>query len=170
MVETALLDLDEIDGISRHDAKAILQHYSTSLTLTPKEDEQDGHQFYTRVFAAGDVAPSFSPEAEEHTTISIQSINRQVIYKFCPARRFYEFIPLSVGIVIVDKSLHGITITVTNSIIERIARCLGKNGLFSRRPRSPHRGALSFLGLGHRSLHTVVQPNPSEGGVTVTSF
>ena len=63
VVETALLDLDEIDGISRHDAKAILQHYSTSLTLTPKEDEQDGHQFYTRVFAAGDVAPSFSPEA-----------------------------------------------------------------------------------------------------------
>jgi len=49
----------------------------------------------------------------------------------CPARRFYdyEFIPLSVGIV--DKSLHGIT--VTNSIIERIARCLGKKGLFSKR-------------------------------------
>ena len=110
----------------------------------------------------------FSPDSEEHTTISIQSINRQVIYKFCPARRFYEFIPLSVGIVIVDKSLHGIT--VTNSIIERIARCLGKNGLFSRRPRSPHRGALSFLGLGLRSLHTVAQPNPSEVEGDMTSF
>ena len=98
--------LDEIDGISRsrHDAKAkaIFQHYSktchimcNATSLTPKEDEQDGYQFYTRVFVAGDVAPSFSPEAEEHTTISIQSINRQVTYKFCSARRFYEFIPLS---------------------------------------------------------------------------
>ena len=144
---------------------------ATSLTPKDKEDEQDGYQFYTfytRVLAAGDVAPSFSPEAEEHTTISIQSINRQVIYKFCPARRFYEFIPFSVGIVIVDKSLHGIT--VTNSIIERIACCLGKNGLFSRRPRSPNRGALSFLGLGPRSLHTVAQPNPSEAEGDVTSF
>ena len=94
--------LDEIDGISRHDAKEFLQHYSKpchimsdATSLTPKENEQDGYQFYTRVFVAGDVAPSFSPEAEEHTTISIQSINRQVTYKFCSARRFYEFIPLS---------------------------------------------------------------------------
>ena len=81
--------LDEIDGVSRHNAKAILQHYSktchimsNATSLTPKEDEQDGYQFYTRMFVAGDVAPSFSLEAEEHTTTSIQSINRQVTYKF----------------------------------------------------------------------------------------
>ena len=157
--------LDQINGVSREHARAILQQFSktrcvmcNATSLTPNEVEQDGYQYYTRVFAAGGVAPSFS--TDEYSTISLPSMNRQVTYKFCPARRFYEFIPLSVGIV--DKTLHGITIT--NSIIERIARCLGKNGLFSNRPRSPHRGALSFL--GPRSLHTVAQPNPSEGDVT----
>jgi hypothetical protein len=34
----------------------------------------------------------------------------------------------------------------------------------SKRPRSPHRGTLSFL--GPRSSHTVAQPKPLEGDVT----
>jgi hypothetical protein len=40
---------------------------SNATSLTPKEDEQDGYQFYTRMFVAGDVTPSFSPEAQRNT-------------------------------------------------------------------------------------------------------
>ncbi|KAL7492128.1 hypothetical protein ACHAWT_001379 [Skeletonema menzelii] len=155
---------DEINGITINEAEMVLRRYSkvtyqlcNATSLLPENHLQHSYHSYTRVFAAGDVSPELSPG--DVTTINLPTINRQVSFQFLPSRKVFEYIPLSVGVV--DKSLHGIT--VTNGIIQRIVKCLGKNGLFTYRPRCPHFGSLSFI--GQRSSSTVAQPNPSEGDV-----
>ena len=132
---------------------------SNATSLTPKEDEQDGYQFYTfytRVLAGGDVAPSFSPEAEEHTTISIQSINRQVTYKFV---RQEDSMTMSSSL-----SLLALLTSLCMELLSLTALLKGLLVVWAKKVSSAKDGALSFL--GPRSLHTVVQPNPSEGDVT----
>ena len=136
-----------------------------ATSLTPKEDEQDGYQFYTRVLAAGDVAPSFSPEEEEHTTISIQyMINRQVSTSFV---RQEDSMSSSLSLLALSllTSLCMVLLSLT-ALLKGLLAVLAKmvSSAISKRPRSPHRGALGFL--GPRSSHTVAQPKPLEGDVT----
>ena len=111
---------------------------------------------------------AFSPEAQRNTqqlayNLSIVKLSTSFVWQEDSMSSSLSLLALLTSLCMV--------LLVTNSIIEieRIARFVLAKMVSSSSAKDPgHLGALSFL--GPRSLHTVVQPNPSEGGVTVTSF
>eukprot|EP00984_Skeletonema_dohrnii_P018643 scaffold8747_cov78-Skeletonema_dohrnii-CCMP3373.AAC.1 len=152
--------VDEIDGLSPEEARCVLDNHCESshiLCNATSLHPQDSIHCYTKIFATSDSCPSPPTSLLETRTINLPTLDRKITYTLSPARNFYQFIPLSVGVI--DPTLHGLN--VTSHILRRIALALGKNGIFGRRSRSRHKGSLSFI--GRRSFKTVAQPSPNEG-------
>ena len=126
--------LEEIDGITLDETVSVLKNYSKRTFLLCNASSlvpQDHHK---------DVSPDLS--SDDVTTINLPTLNRRITFKFMSGRKLWQYIPLSVGLI--DKHLHGIT--VPNAIIQRMSKCLGKNGIFPKRPSNAHRNFLSYLG------------------------
>ncbi len=151
--------LREIDGVSRQEACAILQHYSKSKhTLFDASFFGSGHS-YTKIFVDDDPCPAISLCTDSNTTIH-RTAQHKIICQQVLSNSYKHLIPVSVGLV--DPKLH--EHKVTPSIIERIQNAIGKNGLFTSRNRSSNKGSQSYF--GRRSSLTVAQPNPSEGDIS----
>lgn len=152
--------LQEIDGISREEAFVVLEHYSkTKHTLLDASYFSSGSHSYTKIFVDDDPCPIISSRTDSNTTIH-HTTRHKIICQNVVSDSYKHFIPLSVGVV--DPKLH--ELKVTPSIIDRIHRALGKNGIFTSRNRSSNIGSQSYI--GRRSSLTVAQPNPSEGDVS----
>ena len=122
--------LKEVDGVSRQEACVILQRYCKSThTLFDASFVANGNHSYTKIFVDDHPCPitsSLSSRSDSNTTIH-HTERHKIISEHVESDSYKHLIPLSVGIV--DPKLH--QHKVTPSIIERIHRALGKNGIFT---------------------------------------
>ena len=96
--------------------------------------------------------------ARQFDAISIQSINRQVTYN-------YKFVRQEDSMSS-SLSLLALLTSLCMKLLSLTALLKGLLVVWAKKVSSAKDGALSFLGPRSLYLHTVAQPNPSEGDVT----
>ena len=133
---------------------SVLHHPLVDCDIIPQlTNEIISFHGYTQVFAG----PSSPSVDNTFRRIILTDGSRCINYKFCKARDYHEFVPLSVGLF--DSSFHGMRIN--NRIVTLFNKALGPSGLFGRRKRSAHHNHLTYI--GPRDINSESQPSPSEG-------